>query len=534
MGELQRQLLVSSAPHVLRDDQRALIADLGEAWLKGHRRIVAQAACGFGKTVVITAMTKRIRERNPRARVCIVVGRIALAGQTLDRLVEGGVERDLISIMRGDDKCELGLSRYFPDRPIQIVSHQTAKTRGWPDAEFYFVDECHEHAQPIYAQMDSEIGAKATWFGFTATPWSKGLGRRWQTLVKGPSIAELVELKVLSPWVVYAPKTARIDTEGVAIDPMKGDYRDGELTKRCTKPTIVADVVRTWLEMAEGRPTLVFAVGVLHAQMLAQRFNAMGIPAGYIDADTERTEREAIGKRLQRGELRVVVNIETCTTGLDWPFVSCIQLCRPTKSAIRYVQIIGRGLRSAPGKSDCIIIDHSATSREMGCITELEADFFELDTDEQGPGTAERKPRDERRFKLRECKKCDVLSPPHAAECLGCGTPFPIRHTVNVVDGELVEIGGSSRRKRKAEPTTLIEIVRAQGKAHVYAQLKCMAPSQTYKDPKKWTDVNYKEIFGCWPAGFPKNRPPERPTPELSAWIEASREAWKRRAGNAR
>jgi DNA repair protein RadD len=276
-------------------------------------------------------------------------------------------------------------------------------------------------------------------------------------------------------------------------------------------------------------------VGVLHAQMLAQRFNAMGIAAGYIDANTPREEREAIGERLRLGELKVVVNIETCTTGLDWPFVSCIQLCRPTKSAIRYVQIIGRGLRSAPGKSDCIIIDHSETSREMGCITELEADFIELDTDEQGPGTAERKPRDERRFKLRECKRCEVLSPPHVAECLGCGAPFPIRHTVNVVDGELVEIGGSSRRKRKEEPTTLIEKIRAMGKANVYAQLKCMAPSQTSKDPKKWTDVNYKEIFfGQWPAGFSKNRPPERPTPELAAWIEASREAWKRRGGNAR
>ena len=115
-----------------------------------------------------------------------------------------------------------------------------------------------------------------------------------------------------------------------------------------------SDIVTTWMKRGENRPTFCFAVNRRHAQEIQAQFLNAGIPAGYVDAYTPVEEREVMIDKLRTGELKIICNIGTMTTGVDAPFVSCIILARPTKSEMLYIQIIGRGLRTNPGKDHCI------------------------------------------------------------------------------------------------------------------------------------------------------------------------------------
>ena len=115
---------------------------------------------------------------------------------------------------------------------------------------------------------------------------------------------------------------------------------------------------------------MLFAVDCAHAQALQERFNEAGIACGYQDAHTSSADRAAIKRAFHNGDLKVVANIGTLTTGVDWD-VRCLQLARPTKSEMLFVQIIGRCLRTADGKDNALILDHTDTTARLGMVTEI-------------------------------------------------------------------------------------------------------------------------------------------------------------------
>src|SRR5207248_9067573 len=129
---------------------------------------------------------------------------------------------------------------------------------------------------------------------------------------------------------------------------------EGERAEAMTKVTVVADVVTTWIEKGGHRPTLCFAVDRAHAKHLQQKFLEQGIAAEYIDCHTDADARKKIRQRFNSGEVKAVCNVGCLTTGIDWD-VRCIILARPTRSEMLFVQMIGRGLRTADGKKDCLI-----------------------------------------------------------------------------------------------------------------------------------------------------------------------------------
>src|SRR5262249_55731799 len=133
-----------------------------------------------------------------------------------------------------------------------------------------------------------------------------------------------------------------------------GDFHEGDLAQVMDSSHLVADVVGTWLTRAKGRPTLCFAVDRAHAKHLQRQFIEAGVPPGYIDAYTEAAERNQIARQFHDGSIKVVCNVGCLTTGIDWD-VRAIILARPTKSEMLFVQMVGRGLRTAEGKDTCLI-----------------------------------------------------------------------------------------------------------------------------------------------------------------------------------
>jgi DNA repair protein RadD len=181
-----------------------------------------------------------------------------------------------------------------------------------------------------------------------------GLGKLYDDLLIPTTTAELIAKGFLSPFKVYAP--SHPDLRGVKT--VAGDYHEGQLSTVMSEAKLTADIVKTWLEKGEDRPTLAFCVDFAHARKLRDQFEAAGVSCGYVDAFTSRLERNEIAEKFRARLYQVVCSVGTLTTGIDWD-VRCIILARPTKSEIRYVQIIGRGLRTALGKTECLILDHS-------------------------------------------------------------------------------------------------------------------------------------------------------------------------------
>lgn len=136
-----------------------------------------------------------------------------------------------------------------------------------------------------------------------------------------------------------------------------GDYKVDELADAIDTPERNRRVVEAYKEHALGRRALCFGVTVVHAESLAAAFRVGGITAGCVTGETPLEERKRLYAQLHDGSIKVLCNVQVLTEGFDEPLISCIIMARPTQSRSLYVQCVGRGLRLAPAKADCLILD---------------------------------------------------------------------------------------------------------------------------------------------------------------------------------
>lgn len=491
----------------LRPHQQTALDGLKHSLLTGHRRPMLQAPTGFGKTVVAAHIVAGARAKGKRVAFC--VPSLGLIDQTFDRFVENGIDAAEMGVLQGNHPWRR------PHAPVQIATAQTLARRDLPEVDVVVIDEAHIRFSVYEAWMTDPDWQRVPFIGLSATPWARGLGRLFDDLICPTSLTALIGEGYLSPFRVFAP--THVDLTGVRT--LAGDYHEGELAERMNKPKLVADIVSTWLARAGGLPTLCFATGRQHAQSIHDRFCEVGVKAAYVDADTPREEREAIGKRLAAGDVQVVCNIGTLTTGIDWD-VRCIILARPTKSESLFVQIIGRGLRTADGKTECLILDHSDTHLRLGMVTDI--DFEALDD-----GRKEAKGKPEKKHKValpRECAACACLIPAHVATCPSCGHVMQVA-TVLQMPGTLAEMETATRRKPGAAPS-VSDMLRAMGKASIYAQLLHEADERGRS--QGWAAHTYKDLFDVWPKGLSKHHA-EEPTPLLRSWLKSRAIAWAKR-----
>jgi superfamily II DNA or RNA helicase len=207
-----------------------------------------------------------------------------------------------------------------------------------------------------------------------------------------------------------------------------------------SKTELVADVVRTWKEKAEGRPTLCFCVSRNHAKEVQSQFLAEGISCAYVDAYTPVDERKDIIKKLERGEFKVVVNIGTLTTGLDAPFVSCISLCRPTKSESLFVQILGRGLRTHSFKQHLLVLDHSDTGLNLGLPCTIHHEELLPGKVDKATRQAQKEAKEKLKLKPHKCKQCNHVHEATLMVCPSCGHIRKRSSDVVMREGYLTEL----------------------------------------------------------------------------------------------
>jgi DNA repair protein RadD len=410
-------------PRALRPYQETAIDLVRGSLRAGHRRPILQLPTGGGKTRIAAEIINGALAKERRA--IFVIPRQVLIEQTVAAFEREGIWN--VGVIQGQH------FRTNPNAPVQIAMAQTLARREIPAADVVIVDECHLQRQSVTEWIASPEWSAVPFIGLTATPWAKGLGKNYDDLLMPVSIQELIGEGYLCPFRIFAPPPP--DLGNVRIS--KGDFHEGDLSEACDTKELVADIIKTWFERGEGRPTLCYGIDRKHAQHLEERFAEAGVRVEYIDCDVKMYAREEIFERFRSGETKIISNVYTLDTGLDLPNIGCIIDARPTRSRIRFVQTIGRGLRPAEGKDHLVVLDHAANHRRLGLVTDIGCG--ELDKGEGGRAYD----RDGRVAVpvIPLCPDCNCVLPPRARECPACGfvilavTPFIEK------DGELVELG---------------------------------------------------------------------------------------------
>jgi DNA repair protein RadD len=468
---------VKRAPH---PHQNLAVRLMRESHRRGKRRIMLALATGAGKTFIAAMMIETARAKG--VRVLFVVDAVSLIDQTIAAFYGEGLYD--IGVIQADHPMTDW------SKPILIASVATLRRRGMPPGVgLVIVDEAHCMDSWLTGIMQSGEWADVPFIGLSATPWAKGLGLVYDDLIVPVTMQELIDLKLLSPFRVFA--SAHPDLSSVKTE--RGDYHEGQLATVMSDAALIADIVQTWIRRGENRPTFAFCVNRAHAKKVQARFIEAGIPWGYIDGFTERTERLEIKRQLERGEIKGVSSVGCLTKGVDWA-IGCIILARPTKSEMLFVQIVGRGLRVNEGIPDCIVLDHSDTTLRLGFPTDIH--HAELCKAEKGE--RQRQQQDTQTPLPKECPACAFLKPAKVHECPACGFKPEKQSDIEEADGELVEMTAAKRRASMSE------------KQDWHAMLRSIQRTRSYS--QGWVAQTYRKRFGVWPKGIDEfaSKPPSQ------------------------
>ena len=390
-----------------RETQKTALNLLREHW-NSERTFVLYAPVGFGKTAIAAMITDGLIAH--KKRILFIAPYTVLIEQTLNRFVQYGINPDDISIIWQKHPA------YDPEKLIQIASADTLIRRELPtNIDLIIIDEAHIRRKNLLEYI-RDTDAKV--IGLSGTPFAAFMGLYYKKLIKPASMRELIELGELSPYEFFAPTKPNLEGVKTQSTSMGNDYNESQLERIMCGADLVGNVVQNWLENGNDLPTICFCVNVKHANYITTRFRKHGINADVMTAKTPADERRQIISRFESGITKIIINVGVLVAGFDSD-VRCIIYARPTKSEIRWIQCLGRGLRTAEGKDKCIIFDHSGTVHRLGFPDQIEYDT--LRSTDNGLATASQRPTESYEKKPRECSQCHYMKPVGIYECPKCG-----------------------------------------------------------------------------------------------------------------
>lgn len=303
-----------------------------------------------GKTIVFSRVIHLVNERYG-LNALIIAHRDELLDQAIDKYRL--IKPDAII-----GKVGSGLHQYGGE--VTVASIQTImrpehlKRLQAIGYGLIITDEAH-HSQAAGYQAVYEALPDAFHLMVTATPDRlDGKPILDRPALYSASIIDMIQDKYLCDVRAIAIRT---ETNLDNLHTQMGDFNERELAEAVDTPLRNARVVEAYKEHAPDRRAACFAVTVAHAEHLASTFSLQGIPAGVVCGTTPLDERKQLFRQFHDGSIKILCTVNVLSEGWDEPMCDCIIMARPTQSRSLYVQAIGRGLRLAPGKQDCVILD---------------------------------------------------------------------------------------------------------------------------------------------------------------------------------
>lgn len=463
--------------------QKKAVELLRAEW-KSNRTHLVYSPTGSGKTAIASYLTGSFAEKGKR--VLFIAPYTILIEQTQERFEQYGLPKAGVIWQQHPD--------YNPKALIQIASADTLTRRDFPDdIDLVIVDECHLRRKKL---LEIFVDADFPIIGLSGTPFTKWLGKYYESLVKPCSMKSLIKDGYLSDYELYAP--IKPDLSGVKSSNLAAfgeDYNEEQVAQIMGDYKLVGNIVQNWLKNGDDLSTICFCVNVLHANHVANEFCAAGVECEVMTAKTPQEERKQIISRFELGITKIICNVGVLVAGFDSD-VRCLIYARPTKSEIRWIQCIGRALRTAPGKDRALIFDHSGTVHRLGFPDDIEYD--ELLSDNDGLTDQERVVKEIEKLekKPKECPKCNFMKPAGSPQCPKCG--FKPRAGDDIETDETRELGALRKKLSDMQGPS------SKDKQDFYSELlgfrrEMEAKGKSYSTG--WCKHKYKEKFGEWPNG---------------------------------
>ena len=400
---------------MLRDYQQRSI-DLLYEWFRENPtgNPVLQLPTGAGKSWVIAQLCQDALTNWPETRVLMLTHQRELIEQNAEKVRAVWPEAPLGIYSAGLKSRDIDAITFAG---IQSVRNRAADLGH---VDLVVIDECHllnNARQGGYRKLLAdltEINPNLRVIGLTATPYRLGQGylnegddALFDHIIEPVTIEALVYAGYLSP---LRSKATELKLDVTGVKKTAGEYNAKDLEAAVNTDLNNYEAVREVLRIAkehDRKSVLLFCSGVEHAYSVADMLTELGQRVGTIVGTTPSDRRAEMIKMFRSGELPFLTNANVLTTGFDAPGVDLIALLRPTMSPTLYVQMVGRGMRIAEGKTDCLVLDFAGNVAAHGPITAVKPNRV-------GGGTV----------KAKECPECKELVSPQAESCSHCGYVF--------------------------------------------------------------------------------------------------------------
>lgn len=457
---------------VLRPRQVKAIDDLRAAFKSGRRAPILVAPTGFGKSATAITMIQTSVQKG--LRVWFMAHLKEILNDTTIRLTAAGVKHGYIWAGHLADRRQ----------QVQVVSVQTAARRldriDRPD--LIIVDEAHLAVAQTYQDVFewAKAGPKywerggALLLHLTATPKrldGRGMGEVADAIIPTCSSLELIQEGLLAHVRYLRPDTP--DTSGMAH--RGGDFATEQASALMSKPAIVGSALRHYQEHGAGRPGLGFCVDIKSARVYAERFAEAGLRTVAISGEDDDDERYRALSDIQSGKLDFVFNCKLWVAGVDAPALSYIADLAPTESLTRYLQGLGRGLRTSPGKTDLVYADHAGNYGRHG--NPLAAREWDLAAD-----PAKAKKGGKSAVPEKKCPVCFASVAGASLTCI-CGHVFQAKgREIEEQEGVLTEVELMEQKRIEAAKQQRM----AQGRAQSLEELEAEGRRRGIKHPAMW------------------------------------------------
>ncbi|WP_017446336.1 DEAD/DEAH box helicase [Gayadomonas joobiniege] len=335
---------------------------------------------GAGKSLVIAELARRAR-----GRILVLTHVKELVAQNFEKYAHFSDNAGIYAA---------GLKQKNNQAQVTFASIQSVAPNLADFNQCYslcIIDECHrisvqngEHKSQYQKVLNKlkTLNPKLRVLGLTATPYRLGSGwiyryhyygfaRSEQAAQFEKCIFEQPLAAMIKQNYLTAPKLVNAATEQYDFSSLPsntfGEYPKQALNQLLSEcPRVTEAICRQIVKLSQSRQgVMVFAATVEHAEEVYRYLSNAGMSAALITGGTEHTVRDQQIEAFKHKQLKFIVNVSVLTTGFDAPHVDFIAILRPTQSISLYQQIVGRGLRLAEGKKDCLIMDYAGNDFDI-------------------------------------------------------------------------------------------------------------------------------------------------------------------------
>ena len=360
----------------LRDYQQLAKEDIFDKW-NLFDNILYQMPTGTGKTRLFTSIIRDINiwglRHNINFRILIIAHRSELIEQSSRSLDKYRIKH---GVLAGTMKDKRDLTQAIQVASIQTITHP-ANQCLIEDLKFDFIiiDEAHHAVASSYQKL-WEFCPDAKKLGVTATPWrmnNSGFAQIFDAYIPSMSIKEFIQKGWLATYQYYSiPISSELlkSIDSIREFDIEGDYKNSALAEVCDTLKIRAQLYDSYAKNALGKKGIIYSISREHSEHICSQYQSHGVSIENIDSKTPAKVREAVINAFKNGEIDIIVNVDIFSEGFDCPDIEFIQLARPTKSLVKYIQQVGRGLRKN-GDKRCIIRDNVGMYSRFGLPDEV-------------------------------------------------------------------------------------------------------------------------------------------------------------------